>query len=123
MHDVVIAGAGPVGLLLACELQLKGVHVLVLEKAPDPHSPLKALPFGMRGLTAPSIRALHSHGLLDAVALALRKEGAPGGTVAGAHWAGQPRKPGGHFAGIQFFLDRVYETAWPQPPDGAPDRH
>ena len=29
-YDVVIAGAGPVGLLLACELRLAGVSVLVL---------------------------------------------------------------------------------------------
>ena len=36
-HDVLIAGAGPVGLFLACELRLAGasvlVLVLVLEKA------------------------------------------------------------------------------------------
>ncbi len=32
-HDVVIAGAGPVGLFLACELRLAGVSVLVLEQA------------------------------------------------------------------------------------------
>ncbi|MBV9747676.1 MAG: FAD-dependent monooxygenase, partial [Acetobacteraceae bacterium] len=55
--DVLIAGAGPVGLFLACELRLAGASVLVLEKAEDPHSPLKRLPFGLRGLTAPSIAA------------------------------------------------------------------
>ncbi|MGY4547805.1 2-polyprenyl-6-methoxyphenol hydroxylase-like FAD-dependent oxidoreductase [Bradyrhizobium sp. USDA 4513] len=48
-HDVMIAGAGPVGLMLACELRLAGCSVLVLEQAADPHSPLKRLPFGMRG--------------------------------------------------------------------------
>ncbi|TBZ45388.1 FAD-dependent monooxygenase, partial [Rhizobium leguminosarum] len=46
LFDVVIAGAGPVGLLLACELRLAGVSVLVLEQAESPHSPLKKLPFG-----------------------------------------------------------------------------
>ncbi|WP_244482361.1 FAD-dependent monooxygenase, partial [Bradyrhizobium pachyrhizi] len=29
-HDVLIAGAGPVGLMLACELRLAGCSVLVL---------------------------------------------------------------------------------------------
>ncbi len=31
-HDVVIAGGGPVGLFLACELRLGGASVLVLER-------------------------------------------------------------------------------------------
>ncbi|WP_227651265.1 FAD-dependent monooxygenase, partial [Klebsiella pneumoniae] len=31
-----IAGAGPVGLFLACELRLAGISVLVLEQAEDP---------------------------------------------------------------------------------------
>jgi 2-polyprenyl-6-methoxyphenol hydroxylase-like FAD-dependent oxidoreductase len=30
-YDVVIAGGGPVGLFLACELRLAGASVLVLE--------------------------------------------------------------------------------------------
>ena len=38
-HDVIIAGAGPVGPFLACELRLAGVSVLVLEQAADPSSP------------------------------------------------------------------------------------
>ena len=48
IHDVIISGAGPVGLLLACELALAKCSVLILEKAEDPHSPLKQLPFGIR---------------------------------------------------------------------------
>ncbi|WP_416360952.1 FAD-dependent oxidoreductase [Burkholderia gladioli] len=32
-HDVLIAGAGPVGLLLACELRLAGCSVQVFERA------------------------------------------------------------------------------------------
>jgi 2-polyprenyl-6-methoxyphenol hydroxylase-like FAD-dependent oxidoreductase len=59
IYDVVIAGAGPVGLFLACELRLAGLSVLVLEQAEDPRSPLKRLPFGMRGLSAPTIEAFH----------------------------------------------------------------
>ncbi|MGA8440198.1 MAG: hypothetical protein WB762_19040 [Candidatus Sulfotelmatobacter sp.] len=46
IHDVVIGGAGPVGLFLACELALAKCSVLILEKAGNPHSPLKQLPFG-----------------------------------------------------------------------------
>ncbi|MGW4847823.1 FAD-dependent oxidoreductase [Nocardia brasiliensis] len=38
--DVVIVGAGPVGLLLACELSLAHCSVLVLEREPNPHSNL-----------------------------------------------------------------------------------
>ena len=64
-YDVVIAGAGPVGLFLACELRLAGLSVLVLEQAEDPASPLKRLPFGLRGLSAPTIEAFHRRGLLD----------------------------------------------------------
>ena len=52
MHDVVIVGAGPVGLFLACELGLAGCSVLVLEREPEPHTPWRAAPLGMRGLSA-----------------------------------------------------------------------
>ena len=55
IHDVIIAGAGPVGLFLACELALAKCLVLILEKAEDPDSPLKQVPFGIRGLNALSV--------------------------------------------------------------------
>ena len=113
-HDVLIAGAGPVGLFLACELRLAGASVLVLEKADEPYSPLKRLPFGLRGLTMPSIELLERHGLLDALAPP------SAGAGAAAHWTFQPRRPGGHFAGIQFHLDKVDSSAWPQRPPGLP---
>src|SRR5271154_2128162 len=64
-YDVVISGAGPVGLFLACELALVKCSVLILEKAENPHSPLKQLPFGIRGLSAPTIEALYRRGLLE----------------------------------------------------------
>jgi 2-polyprenyl-6-methoxyphenol hydroxylase-like FAD-dependent oxidoreductase len=63
-HDVIIAGAGPVGLFLACELRLAGCSVLMLERAASPTSPLKALPLGLRGLTLPTMDALDRRGLL-----------------------------------------------------------
>lgn len=111
IYDVVIAGAGPVGLFLASELRLAGLSVLVLEQAEDPHSPLKRLPFGMRGLSAPTLDAFYRRGLLDQVAAA---QGAGAGKAsATAHWVQQPRRPGGHFAGIQFYQDNIDTSKWP----------
>src|SRR6187402_1776585 len=107
--DVVIAGAGPVGLFLACELRLADVSVLVLEQAEDPRSPLKRLPFGMRGLSAPTIEALYRRALLNDVAIPQGAKDPSSGSShsAPAHGMPQPRRPGGHFAGIQFFYDRI----------------
>ncbi|WP_330275949.1 FAD-dependent monooxygenase [Lentzea sp. NBC_00516] len=67
MHDVVIVGAGPVGLFLACELGLAGCDVLVLEREPDPRTAWKALPLGMRGLNAGSVEAFYRRGMLSAL--------------------------------------------------------
>jgi 2-polyprenyl-6-methoxyphenol hydroxylase-like FAD-dependent oxidoreductase len=108
-YDVVIAGGGPVGLFLACELRLAGVSVLVLEPAPDPRAPLKRLPFGMRGLSAPTLEAFYRRGLLDAIAAPQDATGGPGA----AHWAQQARRAGGHFAGIQFYQDKIDASKWP----------
>jgi 2-polyprenyl-6-methoxyphenol hydroxylase-like FAD-dependent oxidoreductase len=114
IYDVVIAGAGPVGLFLARELRLAGLNVLVLEQAEDPGSPLKRLPFGMRGLSAPTIEAFYRRGLLDDIAaLQFSKAGAGGSTSAAAHWIDQQRQPGGHFAGIQFYQDNIDASKWP----------
>ena len=113
IYDVVIVGAGPVGLFLACELRLFDLSVLVLEQAEDPHSPLKRLPFGMRGLSAPTLEALYRRGLLDEVVAAQRESHAKGKTATTAHWMGQPRRPAGHFAGIQFYHDDIDTSKWP----------
>lgn len=108
-HDAIIAGAGPVGLFLACELALGGCRVLVLEQAESPDHPLKRMPFGVRGLSAPTLDALHRRGLLEAL-----QGGQPAAGSAGtAHWLRQNHRPGGHFAGIQFMLDDVDPAAWP----------
>ncbi|MFL6426930.1 MAG: FAD-dependent monooxygenase [Acidobacteriaceae bacterium] len=66
-YDVVIAGAGPVGLFLACELRLAGIAVLVLERLEDTRTPLKTNFMGMRGLNLPSVEAFYRRGLLKAV--------------------------------------------------------
>jgi 2-polyprenyl-6-methoxyphenol hydroxylase-like FAD-dependent oxidoreductase len=113
-YDVVIAGGGPVGLFLAFELRLAGLSVLVLEQAGDPRSPLKRLPFGMRGLSVPTIEAFDRRGLLNDIATPPRAKDEPGGSApAAAHWMQQTRRPGGHFAGIQFFHDKIDPSKWP----------
>jgi 2-polyprenyl-6-methoxyphenol hydroxylase-like FAD-dependent oxidoreductase len=110
IHDVVIAGAGPVGLFLACELRLAGLSVLVLEQAEHPQSPLKQLPFGMRGLSIPTVEAFHRRGLLDDFKAPPRAVNA---SASAPHWMQQPRRAGGHFAGMQFYVDQVDRTKWP----------
>jgi 2-polyprenyl-6-methoxyphenol hydroxylase-like FAD-dependent oxidoreductase len=114
MYDVVIAGAGPVGLFLACELRLANLSVLVLEQTENPHSPLKRLPFGMRGLSVPTIEAFYRRGLLNEIATPQRAKDDSGSSSApaAAHWMQQPRRPGGHFAGIQFYDDNIDTSKW-----------
>ncbi|HEV3427020.1 MAG TPA: FAD-dependent monooxygenase [Paraburkholderia sp.] len=110
LYDVVIAGAGPVGLFLACELRLFGLSVLVLEQAHSPHSALKRLPFGMRGLSAPTLEALDRRGLLDELCSA---QDAASARTPAAHWMQQPRRPAGHFAGLAFYHDAIDASQWP----------
>lgn len=69
IYDVIIAGAGPIGLFLACELALAKCAVLILEKTEEPYSPLKQMPFGIRGLNTPTIEALYRRDLLKELEL------------------------------------------------------
>src|SRR5690242_949474 len=66
-YDVVISGAGPVGLLLACELKLAGVSVLVFEKLADPNVASKTGAIGGRALKIPSMEIFYRRGLLPGV--------------------------------------------------------
>ena len=59
MVDVIITGGGPVGLMLAGELRLHGVHVVVLEKEKEPSGHARAL-----GLHVRSIEVMDQRGLL-----------------------------------------------------------
>jgi 3-(3-hydroxy-phenyl)propionate hydroxylase len=60
-HSVVIAGAGPTGLMLAGELALAGVGVVVLERRPDQHlSGSRAL-----GISARTIEVLDQRGIAE----------------------------------------------------------
>ncbi|MFI9275853.1 FAD-dependent monooxygenase [Kitasatospora sp. NPDC052896] len=58
--DVVVAGAGPTGLMLACELALGGARVVVAERGREPERHSKAM--GMQGRT---VELLELRGLLD----------------------------------------------------------
>ncbi|MBS0234655.1 MAG: FAD-dependent monooxygenase [Proteobacteria bacterium] len=111
-YDVLIVGAGPVGLFLACELRLANISVLVLDQAADPESLLKKLPFGMRGLTVPTVEAFYRRGLLDDLLAAQHANDASGATRPSAHWMQEKRRPAGHFAGIPFFQDDVDIARW-----------
>lgn len=108
LYDVIISGAGPVGLFLAGELALAQCSVLVLEKAADPHSPLKRFPFGIRGLSAPSIESLYRRGLLDQLALHKRMNN-PHTPLKGQT---PQSRPVGHFAGISLFDNRIDASRW-----------
>ncbi|SDN27159.1 2-polyprenyl-6-methoxyphenol hydroxylase [Streptomyces sp. cf386] len=89
MIDVIVAGGGPTGLMLACELRLHGVRVVVLEKDAEPTKVVRAL-----GLHVRSIEVMEQRGLLDRFL---------------AH--GQQFSVGGFFAGI--------DKGWPDQLDTA----
>ncbi|MFE1929654.1 FAD-dependent monooxygenase [Streptomyces sp. NPDC059474] len=91
MNDVVVVGAGPVGLLLAAELRLVGVDVTVIERAAarSPHS--KALTLHPRSLEVLAMRGL---------AGPFVREGVP--------------VPTGHYGGLPVRLDfSVLDTRFP----------
>ena len=106
VYDAIISGAGPVGLFLACELALAGCSVLVLEKAESPHSPLKQVPFGIRGLSAPTVEALDRRGLLDELQAPKRLKNPHQNAGQGA------RRQAGHFAGIPFYDGDIDTGQW-----------
>jgi 2-polyprenyl-6-methoxyphenol hydroxylase-like FAD-dependent oxidoreductase len=105
-YDVIISGAGPVGLFLACELALARCSVLILEKTEDAHSPLKQVPFGIRGLSAPTIEALYRRDLLDELELHKRLKNPHQNAGEGA------RRQVGHFGGIPFHEGDIDTSQW-----------
>ncbi|WP_433193646.1 rifampin monooxygenase [Nocardia sp. CA-107356] len=62
MFDVIIAGCGPTGAMLAAELRLHDVRVLVLEKEPEPGSFVRVVSLHIR-----SIELMAMRGLLDRI--------------------------------------------------------
>jgi 2-polyprenyl-6-methoxyphenol hydroxylase-like FAD-dependent oxidoreductase len=85
--QVVVVGAGPVGLMLAGELRLGGAEVVVLEESTEPTTESRA-----STLHARTMEILDSRGLLDRV-------GTP------------PNEPRGHFGGLP--IDLTLPTPYP----------
>ncbi|MFC5744706.1 FAD-dependent monooxygenase [Actinomadura rugatobispora] len=91
MDQVIVVGAGPVGLWLAAELRLGGVQVMVLEarQERDPHS--KALTIHPRTLEILAFRGIVDRFLAEG-----------------------PRIPSGHFGGLDDRMDfSVLDTPFP----------
>ncbi|WP_158799260.1 FAD-dependent monooxygenase [Pedobacter sp. L105] len=109
-YHVIISGAGPVGLFLACELALAKCSVLILEKAGNPHSLLKQLPFGIRGLSALTIEAFYRRGLFDELEIHKRIKNPHATPEAGQEQPG--RRQIGHFAGIPFYEGNIDTSQW-----------
>jgi 2-polyprenyl-6-methoxyphenol hydroxylase-like FAD-dependent oxidoreductase len=100
-HDIVIIGAGPVGLFLAIELATAGVKPLVLERLAAPDRTIKAA-----GIGAVGAEALERRGLARALAEeqhAFRASMMP--MLKARFGAGSVKKPGGHFSAL-FVIDQ-----------------
>jgi len=92
--DVVVVGAGPVGLLTAIELALGGTRVLVLERLAAPSLDMKAGGLGPLGL-----EALERRGMATDIAAAEARSFAAM-ALAGADPRAKGSKYSGHFAGL-----------------------
>ncbi|MDP9794264.1 2-polyprenyl-6-methoxyphenol hydroxylase-like FAD-dependent oxidoreductase [Catenuloplanes nepalensis] len=73
MFDVIIAGCGPTGAMLAAELRLHDVRVLVLERDTEPASAVRIV-----GLHVRSLELMAMRGLLDRLVARGRKRPARG---------------------------------------------
>jgi 2-polyprenyl-6-methoxyphenol hydroxylase-like FAD-dependent oxidoreductase len=80
--------------------------VLVLEKEANLHSPLKQLPFGLRGLNALSVEALYRRGLLEQLEVPKHLKDPHSHAVQG------PRRQVGHFAGIPLLAGNIDASQW-----------
>ncbi|MFJ2806067.1 FAD-dependent oxidoreductase [Kitasatospora sp. NPDC087271] len=117
-YDVVVAGGGPVGLMLACELRLAGTSVLVIERLTEVDQTVKA-----GAINTPSVEAFYRRGLLPALeeihAQAMEKfaqftrQRRPGGPPTNGEVPADsavptraPQRIAGHFAGIMLSFDR-----------------
>ncbi|MET9883210.1 FAD-dependent monooxygenase [Streptomyces sp. NPDC006430] len=62
MTDVLIAGSGPTGLTLACDLALRGAAVRILDQRPAPHRESRG-----KGLRPSSLQVFESLGVAESV--------------------------------------------------------
>jgi 2-polyprenyl-6-methoxyphenol hydroxylase-like FAD-dependent oxidoreductase len=97
VHDVVIVGAGPVGLLLAIELKTAGVRPLVVERLVEPDLGIKAAAIGAVGVEALERRGFGRALDEEQVTMPMAKAARAG--------SGPVRKPGGHFSAL-FVIDQ-----------------
>nr|WP_229853935.1 FAD-dependent monooxygenase [Streptomyces filipinensis] len=117
-YDVVVAGAGPVGLFLGCELGLGGARVLVVERLTEVDETIKA-----GAINIPSAIAFYRRGMLPELTAvweaarerlrAFRGSGAP------QRWDKLPPKFAGHFAGIPMDSD-LFDGSDPAWADAGP---
>jgi 2-polyprenyl-6-methoxyphenol hydroxylase-like FAD-dependent oxidoreductase len=105
-YDVVVAGAGPVGLMVASELALRGIRVLVAERLAEPDLTIKA-----GAINVPTAEALDRRGLVPRVLEAQKAQQAK--ILAflqsqGREMPAMPRKPFiGHFGAIWLDADNL----------------
>ena len=104
LYDITIAGGGPIGLFLACELGLARASVLVLERDLKPESPWKVEPLGRRGLNTPSVEHLYRRGLLSKLFDPSERPS--------SHQKTPGFKFGGHFAGITLNANKLDLDRW-----------
>lgn len=104
--QVIIVGAGPVGLFLSCELALAGIAVLVLEKDLDPVSIWKKQPLGRRGLQPSSLEAFYRRDLLNAITPPTDERGLDFMRDIVSTYCG-------HFAGILLRRDHLDSSKYP----------
>ncbi len=105
--DVVVVGAGPVGLLTAIELTLGGVRVLVLERLAAPSTVTKALGMGPLGSEALQRRGLAPvMAEVEARTLAARKQFAE---RTGLNTRGGGPKLAGHFGGLKLIRSDIQQ--------------
>lgn len=106
-YEVIVAGGGPVGLLLACELQLAGVSVLVIERNTDIDPTIKA-----GSINVPSVETFYRRGMLPQLQEAQQRQMEQfkdfiRQRLGDAAAAAPPPRIAGHFGGIMLSADRV----------------